>query len=290
MTTIDNVRDVFAIVPEPLALVHGGTIICANPPLEALVGFGCGQLDGAPLRVILPNDRETTACVDANGHVFPVVVRRSEVEIGDRWYTVCAVHDRRAELQARADLYAESHTDTLTGLGNRLALEARFDTLASFASAPHDVAVLTVDVDQFKAINDRYGHPVGDAVLEHVADRLRATVRPEDTVVRTGGDEFVIVGNLVPADEAASLGRRLVAVMDEPLEIAGRLVPVSVSVGIGVGTLPGVAPRELLAVSDMSLYEAKRDGRGRCGPARHASGQSATDGSIDLRTADLPAG
>lgn len=285
MTKLDDACRVFTLIPDALAVVDdAGCIACANPALEALVGYPAGALRGIPVRVILPNGRDATACVTASGNVFPVSVRRAAAELGGRSYTICTVHDRRDELLARADLYAEAHTDALTGLGNRLVLQRRLDALTADDGTTRPVAVLTVDVDHFKDINDTYGHAVGDAVLAHVAERLRASVRPEDTVIRVGGDEFVVVSDNVGAHDAEALGTRVLSAMEEPMEADGHVLSVGLSVGVAAGTHPGATPQELLAASDQSLYEAKRQGRGRRGPTVTTSPTGHT--TIDLRDRD----
>jgi diguanylate cyclase (GGDEF)-like protein len=122
------------------------------------------------------------------------------------------------------------------------------------------VTLLFGDLDRFKEINDRFGHTVGDAVLRHVAARLKGEVRASDTVTRLGGDEFVVVCEDLGAADAAEMAHRLAAAVRAPVEVEGRLVEVSISVGIVAAESPDVTPRDLLARADAEMYRRKHAG------------------------------
>jgi len=125
------------------------------------------------------------------------------------------------------------------------------------------VAVHHLDLDQFKAVNDTFGHLAGDKLLKIVADRLRGLVRETDTIARMGGDEFVIVQGPIrdPAD-ATSLAQRIIALISEPYDIDGHQAVIGASIGIAVGPGDGLRPDRLLRNADLALYRAKGDGRG----------------------------
>jgi diguanylate cyclase (GGDEF)-like protein len=125
------------------------------------------------------------------------------------------------------------------------------------------VAVHHLDLDQFKAVNDTFGHPAGDKLLKIVADRLRGLVRDTDTIARMGGDEFVIVQAPVgePA-EATALAQQIIEWMSEPYDIDGHQAVVGASIGIAVSPGDGLVPDKLLRNADLALYRAKDDGRG----------------------------
>lgn len=150
--------------------------------------------------------------------------------------------------------HAAEH-DALTGLANRSRL-AQVDGDRGLASGR---VLVLVDLDEFKAINDSFGHAAGDRVLQAVADRLRSAVRPQDLVVRLGGDEFAAL--LSEADEGASrmVAARFLATLDEPLEIEGQMIFVRASVGVAVAT-PGEALTSLMPRADASMYHAKSSG------------------------------
>ena len=152
----------------------------------------------------------------------------------------------------------------LTGLPNRALLRDRLGQALAHARR-HDapVAVLCLDLDHFKQVNDTLGHPVGDALLRAVAERLAGCVREEDTAARLGGDEFAIVQvGMGQPGAAGALARRLVEALSAPYEVLGHQVVVGTSVGIAIAPEDGEDPDELLKRADMALYRAKADGRG----------------------------
>jgi len=157
--------------------------------------------------------------------------------------------------------------DPLTGLANRRLLRRDLEKAMSRATREGGtVAVLYLDLDEFKAINDTYGHAGGDAVLRAVAERLQATVRAHDTVARVGGDEFVIVLAGLPPGEAAAQRADAVAAhvrsaLLAPVEIETTTVTVSASVGVGVLAEGARSGAQLLADADRAMYRTKRAGR-----------------------------
>lgn len=166
---------------------------------------------------------------------------------------------------ARHDLAQLAKYDALTGLANRLLLRERFQSsIADATRKGHMLAVHFLDLDGFKAINDRYGHPTGDALLEQVACRLESIVRDGDTVARLGGDEFVMLqGGLLHEDEAKMLAHRIIRQLSLPYNINGSVMSVSVSVGIATAPQQGVELERLLACADAALYRAKAGGKAR---------------------------
>ncbi|MBC7800878.1 MAG: EAL domain-containing protein [Gemmatimonadaceae bacterium] len=151
--------------------------------------------------------------------------------------------------------------DPLTGLPNRNLFHERLDLALSHVG--RQCAVLCLDLDRFKAVNDTFGHATGDRLLQGVADRLRAVVRKGDTPTRLGGDEFaVLMTDVDRADAAADLAQRIVATLSEPFELDGRNVSVGASIGIALATSNGVSPGRLLKSADTALYRAKLEQRG----------------------------
>ena len=154
--------------------------------------------------------------------------------------------------------------DPLTRLANRALCRDRLEhALAHAERAESCAAVLFVDVDDFKRVNDLYGHAMGDAVLVALARRLAATVRPADTVARFGGDEFVIVCEDVDERVAVALGRRVTEAVAEPLEVGGSEHRISASVGIALASGAAIDPDALVSNADAAAYRAKESGRGR---------------------------
>jgi diguanylate cyclase (GGDEF)-like protein len=176
---------------------------------------------------------------------------------------VVLLEDITERRNAEARITHLARYDELTALPNRVNFR---DEIERLLAVPHDAeqlsALLFIDLDQFKQVNDTLGHPCGDQLLCAVADRLRAMLRPEDFVARFGGDEFVVFQqNIKSAEEAAGLARRMVDHLSERYKIDNHLVEIGASVGIAT-TSHGISADTLLKNADMALYRAKSDGRG----------------------------
>jgi diguanylate cyclase (GGDEF)-like protein len=159
----------------------------------------------------------------------------------------------------------EADTDALTGLANRRALERTLEAAIARAQArARSVAVLMLDLDGFKAVNDRHGHAAGDEALREVARRLRRCVRERDLVARLGGDEFVLVLADLGADAVVHTVERVRAALAEPIAVA-RATEVVLRAAIGVAGYPadGATGAELLSVADRGMYAAKADAERR---------------------------
>ena len=177
---------------------------------------------------------------------------------------VVLLEDITERRTAEARITHLARYDELTGLPNRVNFR---DEIERLLAVPHDAAQLSallfVDLDQFKQVNDTLGHPCGDQLLCAVADRLRAMLRPEDFVARFGGDEFVVFQqNIKSPDDSAVLARRIVDHLSERYKIDNHLVEIGASVGIAMTSPVGVSADTLLKNADMALYRAKADGRG----------------------------
>jgi diguanylate cyclase (GGDEF)-like protein len=175
---------------------------------------------------------------------------------------------RRSRLALEASEAQAHHLafhDTLTGLPNRARYDERLASELSLArSGGGSVALLCLDLDGFKHVNDTLGHPAGDELIRQAGARLRATVRQIDLVARIGGDEFVVVQTGNPgALEADALCMRIVEAIAVPFEIAGSQVRVGVSIGVAIGPHEATEASELSRKADIALYEAKRQGKGR---------------------------
>ena len=166
-----------------------------------------------------------------------------------------------ARLRREERMRHDALHDPLTGLANRTLLGDRLEhALARSTRERRPTGVLFIDLDDFKAVNDRFGHAAGDAVLVELAARLRSAVRPADTVARLGGDEFIVVCEDVDREAATALGVRLEEELRGPLTVGGETYRLSASIGIALGREDPVA---LLARADAAVYRAKAAGRGR---------------------------
>ena len=153
--------------------------------------------------------------------------------------------------------------DPLTRLPNRVLFQERLEAGLRELGGSQSIALLCLDLDQFKMVNDTLGHPIGDQLLIAVAERIRSTVRKDDTVARLGGDEFAIVQRGVESeDDASALAGRIIRVVSKPYDLDCHRVSVGVSIGIAMAPGDGRQRQELLRKADLALYSAKQQGRG----------------------------
>jgi diguanylate cyclase (GGDEF)-like protein len=153
--------------------------------------------------------------------------------------------------------------DALTDLPNRVLMRERLEHELKRVKRGENLAVLCLDLDHFKSVNDTLGHPVGDELLKLVADRLRGCTREPDTIARLGGDEFaIIMTKMQKANDPATLARRIRESIIKPYQIEGHQIITDISIGISLSPDDGTEPDELLKNADMALYGAKGDGRG----------------------------
>ena len=180
-----------------------------------------------------------------------------------------------------ASLAHQASHDSLTGLPNRAFFEGRLiRALRNASKLDERVAVLYLDSDRFKGINDNFGHAAGDAVLTAVATRVKAQLREDDLVARLGGDEFaVLLTPLHEAEDAERIAEKIIASMDMPIQLPGNAsVLTSLSIGIAVYPDHGTTPGTLLHAADAAMYQAKRLTRG----GQHSSGSEHP--AVDLQT------
>jgi diguanylate cyclase (GGDEF)-like protein len=210
---------------------------------------------------------EVFAAVDASAEPAPIRLRLSDDRLLDCTLRslssggfVLSMDDvttyvRNAELAER---------DALTGLANRKALRDRLvERLASAARTGQATAVLYVDLDRFKAVNDTLGHPLGDALLRKVAERFKSALRDGDVVARLGGDEFAVIQSDAPQPAGATaLATRLVDLIGRAYAIDGHILHIGASVGVAIAPNDGYEPDVLLKNADLALYRAKAEGRG----------------------------
>jgi diguanylate cyclase (GGDEF)-like protein/PAS domain S-box-containing protein len=270
-----------------LVVTRAGLITRANPAAERILGTPPGGLAGASVHQFVPpavRGRHAQLIADfsavgphvmgahrqltglrSDGSVVPLEVTLTEVSEYGKDHVCAVIRDVTDRLEFETRLMDQARTDALTGLPNRVVLDERLNLLFARLER-HDgcVAVLIADVDNFKAINDVYGHAVGDSALVHIAERLRQAVRSTDTLVRLGGDEFAVVADeLDEADPGAgmlALAERLRAAAAQPITAGARELRATLSVGACLARSP--ASRDtVLANADLALYEAKRTGR-----------------------------
>ena len=259
----------------------GRVVLCTSPAARLMSGSDTPIAQGSSIRQVIrvarrragrawseTQKRLRNALTHADAASFEVCLQGQMIEVSVRlvqdegWLITLEDVSARRAAEALADEMAR--LDPLTGLPNRLLLRERLDeALARLRRGDEACALLLVDLDRFKPVNDTLGHPIGDALLEKVADRLRSTVRPTDTVARIGGDEFVILQSplLEPSDSQA-LARRIVDLIGRTYMVEGHLLTIGASVGIALAPDDGRDADKLLKNADLALYRAKLDGRG----------------------------
>ncbi|MDN4634548.1 EAL domain-containing protein, partial [Sphingomonas sp. PsM26] len=268
-----RLRELADVALEGLLICRDDVVVTANDSIELLSGHAPGSLSGMFVSSLLPGldisslpereEREINL-VSADGQEVPVRVLRREVALGHKIQTVIAVRDQRERLKTEAKMRLLAFTDPLTGLANRTQF---FDLLAAHTASRRERdqtrAVLMLDLDRFKAVNDTLGHAAGDMVLRMVADRLRSTLRVNDILARLGGDEFAILQITAEEDDAAALAARIVRIIAaSPFLLDGQPIHLGASVGIAMAPEDGDDPAELIRNADLALYAAKADGRG----------------------------
>jgi len=258
-----------------------GTVLYANPALARLMDSSDQLIVGHPLSsLVTPASWPLLSAAIANavfgssvesllvtsaGDTIPVRISSSAtLQVNGEEQLCIIVTDLSRERQAEAALAHLAEHDALTGLPNRILLADRIQH-ALDRRAPGDrmVALLFCDVDGFKTVNDEYGHRTGDQLLRIIAQRLTAVVRPEDTVARIGGDEFIVlVDSATNVDDIAAVAARIRAAVSEPIAAGPADFDVSMSIGIAVSIGAGVTttPEALLNHADEAMYKAKRQG------------------------------
>ncbi len=258
-----------------------------SPRWLSLLGFIEDELSGDPDEWLdrvhpedLPELEEQLLQAEAHARSFQIEHRMRDRDGDFRWFLVRGIatvtdgerrlvgshSDVTARKQAELDLVHDSLHDALTGLPNRVLFLERLDHVLKRAqrtqTAPY--AVMYVDLDRFKQVNDGLGHLAGDELLTRFADVLRRNVRPGDTAARLGGDEFAILLEDVRGDdEARHVAHRILGELAEPIAVNGTDVHISASIGLASGRCAYTTTTEVLRNADAALYAAKRDGRGR---------------------------
>ncbi len=295
---IDSAMDLVTIVD------GGGGVRYHSPGITQMLGFQRDVQLGTPVTHLLhPDDaslmEESFRRIRTDGASKPIECRWRHADGSERWLeTVFSnlLHDPKVHgivLNSRditerhkmsEGLRKRAFHDPLTGLANRARFEERLDQ----ASRDGDTAVLFIDLDNFKTVNDSLGHAAGDRFLAEVARRLSACVRMGDMVSRMGGDEFaVLIAGLDAKIRAPRIAERILRELGAPIEIHRRAITPSASIGIACADSIQSA-LEILRDADLALYEAKRAGKGRAQlyrPVMHAAALEQLELETDMRLA-----
>jgi len=289
---IRAIGDLFDILPDAVIVVDGtGRIAFANAAVRRVLGYEAAELVGQPLGRLIPEryraqherqvaqfrehglpramgSRPVLYALGKSGEEVPVSISISNVDLSGKRYSVAVIRDAAAVRDQLDMAIAQAESDVLTGIGNRLYLTRR---MQSALAAGRPFALLFLDLTQFKLVNDRYGHKIGDEALRVVAKRIQALVRAKDMAVRFGGDEFVILLDMPP--EARLVEMRVAAIvhsLSQPFRIDNVSLTIGVNIGGAIFPRDGRTEGDLIMVADRNMYRAKQSRRPYCidpGPA-----------------------
>ena len=264
-----------------------GNISFWNPAAETILGYNAAEAIGKNMHQLITPKRyheahqagfahfqhtgqgpvvgttlELSAC-HKNGSEITVELALSAIQSPEGWQAAGILRDISERKSLEAEILHLATHDDLTGLPSKRLADDRLETaIATARRHKTKLAVLFLDIDGFKEVNDTYGHGSGDMVLKRVADAVRLIVRDTDTVARVGGDEFwVIAPDLHSKEEAALIARKIVRVISQPLSFAGGQAKVGASVGIAVYPDDSEDSEQLIKLADQAMYEVKRSGK-----------------------------
>jgi diguanylate cyclase (GGDEF)-like protein/PAS domain S-box-containing protein len=266
-----------------------GTITSWNHAAEAIFGYAAAEMIGQPMAKVFPADRlqeepMILARISRGERVdhFETVRVRKDGSLVNVSVTISPLHDSAGRIvgaskiarditeriQAERTIWLQANYDTLTSLPNRRHFQERLVLeLARARRMQRHVAVIFIDLDRFKDVNDTLGHQAGDDLLVQAAQRIRTTVREIDTVARMGGDEFtILLPDLLAGDEVDPIAQRLNICLFEPFNLGEIAVHISGSIGVALFPQDGDSSDVLLQHADLAMYESKRLGRNQ---ARH---------------------
>lgn len=270
-----------------ITINKAGEIQGFNPAAEQIFGYLQHELLGKNLNILMPEPvksehdsyisryhqtgrgkiigvrgREVTA-VRKNGEEFPMELNASEMTLGGQLYFVGVVRDITERKLAEQKIEHLAHHDYLTGLPNRaLFMDRLQQSIALAERRQYKEAVLFLDLDGFKGINDSLGHDVGDLLLKEVATRLNKCIRTSDSVARIGGDEFtIILNNIALAEEASIIANKIIADLSEPFTLNDQPCKIGCSIGIAIFPDDGLNTAALLKMADEAMYLSKQRGK-----------------------------
>jgi diguanylate cyclase (GGDEF)-like protein len=276
-TAVDN-------IPQGLVLYDASaTIVVCNKPYVEMFGLSPDIAKQGCTMQRLIQHRKETGSFDGDVEAFcAAIIRNVELGQGTRQLTeapggraieivnkplksggwVATIEDITARKRAEEKIAHLAHYDALTDLPNRALFREKLEHALKDLEPGAQLAVLYIDIDEFKSVNDALGHPVGDELLKEIAERLRGCIGEADVAARLGGDEFAIIQNCIAGRaETERLVDALYAAIREPIECAGHLISTDASIGIAMAPGDGAHLDHLLKNADLALYGAKGDGR-----------------------------
>jgi len=264
-----------------------GILQTVNPATERIFGYTKAELHGQNISMLMPTDYanhhdehiqtyiqtglstavgQTREMIGQrkNGQIFPIEVSVAELREGTRRLYTGVVRDITERKKNQEKIQHLAHHDSLTGLPNRnLYIERVERAIIRAQRSDKSLALMFVDLDKFKPVNDKLGHEAGDTVLKTVANRMAGCVRTSDTVARFGGDEFVaILENLDRWENAEVVAKKIIKILMAPIDVSGgRSATIGASIGISIFPKDGTTIDELARAADEAMYAVKETGR-----------------------------
>lgn len=279
----ENVADVI------ITINSFGIIEFSNLAVEKLFGYQPSELVGKNISMLMPDpwqqrhdqyvnnylesgqarligqEKLGLQAVRRDGTVFPVDLAVSEAWIAGNKVFIGTIRDISERLEAQQRLHFLAHHDALTALPNRLSFQEHTEqALAHAKRHSRLIAVMFLDLDRFKVINDTLGHHVGDYLLKEIAERLKHCVREGDVVARLSGDEFtVLLDDVAALDDISPIANKIIAIFAEPFFYPGQELFTTVSIGISIFPDDGIDPQSMMQHADIAMYQAKAEGGNR---------------------------
>ena len=276
-SVMDNVMDAIITIDEQ------GVMESVNPAVIKMFGYSPVELIGKNISILMPEPYKSlhdgyiaeylrskrakiigkgaveVVAMRKDGTVFPLEIGLSELHIDDRLYFIGIGRDIT---QRKAQMLAIQHQalhDALTELPNRTLLSDRLQqAVLRTQRSGGQFALLIMDLDRFKEINDTLGHHYGDLMLKQVAKRMQISLRESDSIARLGGDEFAVLLSKSDAEQAAQIAQKLLSVLDAPFALEGQVLHIGASIGISLFPDHGQDPAALMRLADVAMYVAKR--------------------------------
>ena len=281
------VREAWNAAPDGILLVNqDGTIVSSNASMGLISGYISEELEGQPVEIFLPESMHeqhrgylrnfflqprrhsmglgrTMWLQRKDGKQIPVDIALGNFERSGSPLVVAFVRNLTDIRRMEERMQYQAMHDILTGLHNRWAFNQRLqENLQQSQVSGEPMALLLMDLDNFKAINDGYGHAAGDFVLQEVAKRLKAVVRSQGVLARLGGDEFTLLLPNTDGPQAQSWAEQILVAMQAPCRWGNVLLDFGASIGIALSPLDSQDPSTLMRYADMAMYRAKEGGRG----------------------------
>ena len=280
-------RLVLSVAPDGVIWVHeSGRILLANEAMREISGYQSDELVGEDVGIFLPPHLRAKHAyamrefffqpksramgtlelrlLRKDGSYLPVDISLGYWQDGRDRHAIAYIRDLTERKNFEDSLRQRATTDSLTGLTNRWFFNVQLNqALAQAKRSEYRVAILVIDLDDFKTVNDSFGHSIGDELLVQVSARLRNALRENDTLARLGGDEFaVLLGDLSSLEEATTVAEKLLNCLDEPYMLKNHQVVIGGSIGIAFYPEDVDDGEGLLRYADMAMYQAKKSGRG----------------------------